>query len=141
MNPAGNKGTIYLAGGFHSGWQALAAKKLAGFRVLDPSSHNILETPDYTRWDLDAIRMSDVVFANMEATNPGGYSLALEVGFAKALGKRIVLVDGLGLQPRSRYFDMVRQCADEVYESIDEALELFSADSKVFESEWESGQQ
>lgn len=83
-----------LAGGFRSNWQAQVATSLAGsFELLDPSAHNIQDSAEYTRWDLAAVGQSDIVLANMEASNPGGYSLALEVGFAKALGKRIFLVD------------------------------------------------
>jgi len=115
---------IYLAGGFRSNWQALVATRLAGsFELLDPSAHNIPDPAEYTRWDLEAIRQSDIVLANMEASNPGGYSLALEVGFAKALGKRIFMVDQVGDSPVRRYFEMVRQCSEHVFPTLGEALD------------------
>lgn len=115
--------TVYLAGGFRSGWQAKVSCKLTGFRLFDPSSHGIRNPAEYTRWDLEAIQLSDIVLANLEATNPGGYSLALEVGFARALGKEIVLVDQIADTTVSRYFDMVRQCCNRVFASLDEAIE------------------
>jgi hypothetical protein len=115
--------TVYLAGGFRSGWQATVSSKLTGFCLLDPSSHALLDPTEYTLWDLDAIRRSDIVLANMEATNPGGYSLALEVGFARALRKEIILVDQIADTTVSRYFEMVRQCCNRVFASLDEAIE------------------
>ncbi|GAB3740072.1 hypothetical protein GCM10028794_24380 [Silanimonas algicola] len=115
---------IYLAGGFRSNWQAQVAARLAGaFDLLDPSAHNIQDPAEYTRWDLKAVRQSDIVLANMEASNPGGYSLALEVGFAKALGKRIFLVDQVEDPSVKHYFEMVRQCSERVFSTLDEALD------------------
>ena len=114
---------VYLAGGFRSGWQAGVSARLPQYIFLDPSSHNIQNPAKYARWDLDAIRESDVVLANMEATNPGGYSLALEVGFAKALGKIVIFIDQISDPTVSRYFEMVRQCSDLVFKNIEEAVE------------------
>jgi nucleoside 2-deoxyribosyltransferase len=121
---------IYLAGGFRSHWQVLVAARLTNsFELLDPSAHNIQDPVEYTRWDLEAVRESDIVLANMEASNPGGYSLAVEVGFAKALGKRIFVVDQVEDPSVSRYFEMVRQCSERVFPTLDEALDhLLSID-------------
>jgi len=121
---------IYLAGGFRSNWQSLVAARLAtSFELLDPSAHNIQDPVEYTRWDLQAVRQADIVLANMEASNPGGYSLALEVGFAKALGKRIFMVDQVADPSVSRYFEMVRQCSERVFPTLDGALDyLLSID-------------
>ncbi len=115
---------IYLAGGFRSKWQAEVAVCLAGsFELLDPSEHNIQDPAEYTRWDLEAVRQSDILLANMEASNPGGYSLALEIGFAKALGKRILMVDQIKDPLVRRYFEMVRQCSERVFPTLGEALD------------------
>ncbi len=115
---------IYLAGGFRTNWQAQVATRLAGsFDLLDPSAHNIQDPAEYTRWDLEAVRQSDIVLANMEASNAGGYSLALEVGFAKALGKRIFMVDQIEDPTVKRYFEMVRQCSERVFPTLGEALD------------------
>ena len=117
---------IYLAGGFRSGWQKIVKSKLSGFELLDPSDHGILNPSEYTRWDLDAVRDSAILLANMEASNPGGYALALEVGFAKALGKSIYLVDQIEDPSISHYFEMVRQCCDRVFNTLEEAIEYIS---------------
>lgn len=113
---------IYLAGGFSSGWQAEASAILLDYDILDPSSHNIENPKGYTEWDLAAITQCDVVLANMESTNPGGYALALEVGYAKALGKFIVLVDQIEDSKIKYFFEMVRQCSDVVFEKLPDAL-------------------
>ncbi len=118
---------IYMAGGFRSKWQAEVVARLSGsYVLLDPSAHNIQDPAEYTRWDLEAVRESDIVLANMEASNPGGYSLALEVGFAKALGKRIFMVDQIENPSVQRYFEMVRQCSERVFTTLDEALDHLS---------------
>jgi nucleoside 2-deoxyribosyltransferase len=114
---------VYLAGGFKSGWQAIVAAKLPRFDLFDPSAHDIENPAEYTRWDLEAISQCDIVLANMEASNPGGYSLALEVGFANALGKVIVLVDQIEDPTISRYFEMVRQCSDRIFATLDAAID------------------
>lgn len=115
---------IYLAGGFRSNWQLEVATRLAGsFELLDPRAHNLQDPAEYTRWDLEAVRQSDIVLANMEASNPGGYSLALEVGFAKALAKRIFMVDQIIEPSTKHYFEMVRQCSERVFPTLDEALD------------------
>jgi hypothetical protein len=117
---------IYLAGGFRSGWQQIVKSKLRGFVLLDPCAHGILDPLEYTRWDLAAVRDSDILLANMEASNPGGYALALEIGFAKALGKSIYLVDQIADPSVSHYFEMVRQCCDRVFNTLEDAIEYIS---------------
>lgn len=114
---------IYLAGGFRSGWQSKVASVLVGCQLLDPSLHGLEAPSDYTAWDLDAIRRSDIVLAYMEAGNPGGFSLALEVGYAKALNKTIYLVEEHATEQRQRYFEMVRQVANMVFPTLDSAIE------------------
>lgn len=116
--------SIYLAGGFRSKWQELVTLRLADKYVfLDPSKHEIQNSSEYTKWDLDAITQSDIILAYMEASNPGGYSLALEVGYAKALGKKIIFVDKIESVLIGRYFEMVRQCADQVFSSLVDAVD------------------
>lgn len=120
--------TIYLAGGFRSGWQAYVIKRLSGYAFLDPSQHNIEDAAEYTKWDLDAIRACDIVLGYMEPTNPGGYSLALEIGFARALGKRVILIDQIEDSSVSRYFEMVRQCSNHVFKTLDGAIDHLAGD-------------
>ncbi|CNG92470.1 TPA: nucleoside 2-deoxyribosyltransferase domain-containing protein [Yersinia enterocolitica] len=116
------KKVVYLAGGFKSQWQLIAHEVLNDFVLKDPSQHHIDDPVKYTQWDLSAIEHSDILLANMESSNPGGYALALEIGYAKALGKQIILVDQIENNMIKKYFEMVRQCSDHVFDSLDDAL-------------------
>lgn len=116
------KKVVYLAGGFKSQWQLIAHEVLNDFVLKDPSRHYIDDPVQYTQWDLNAIEHSDILLANMESSNPGGYALALEVGYAKALGKQIILVDQIESDMIKKYFEMVRQCSDHVFYNLDDAL-------------------
>lgn len=82
---------VYLAGGFKSGWQDRVIQAVDA-RCFDPRTN-----PDdpqlYTAIDLGAIQFCTIVFAYLEQSNPYGYNLGLEIGYAHALGKRIVFVD------------------------------------------------
>lgn len=97
---------IYLAGGFHGDWRTLVHDKIRGTTrgrhnvvFLDPLEPELDENgkrkqlpfEEYTVWDLWAIRTADIVFVYSEATNPGqGY--IVEAGYAKGLGKTVILV-------------------------------------------------
>jgi len=115
---------IYLAGGFHSGWQDLVMKALPSFEYFDPRSHGLVTKAEYTAWDLEAIRRSDYVFAYFEPTNPGGYALALEVGFAKALGKFVIVVDEKSATDTQtgRYLEMVGETADASFKTLKDGV-------------------
>jgi integrase len=81
---------VYLAGGFKSGWQR---NVVTHHKVIDPSLKD--ETgwsmEQIGAWDKKAIQESNVVFAYMERTNPSGFGLSCEIGFAHALGKTVIL--------------------------------------------------
>lgn len=111
---------IYLAGGMKTDWQDRLMAAAPRHRYLDPRSHGITDPAEYTRWDLAAVAVCDVVVAQMDSSNPSGFGLSLEVGYAHALGKRVVFIDGIRGDWRSRYFDMVRQVST-VVESIEAA--------------------
>jgi len=93
-------------------------------QFFDPREHKLQAADQYTLWDLDTVRRCDIVLAYLEHGNPGGYALSLEVGFAKALGKRIVLVDEKSRSdPKlAKNLAMIRECADVKVESLDEAI-------------------
>jgi nucleoside 2-deoxyribosyltransferase len=115
---------VYLAGGFRSRWQRRVHERLGTtYVVLDPAEHGLTDRIDYTRWDLSAIKRCDVLLAYMEALNPAGYSLALEVGYAHALGKPIIYVCELE-GDRARYFEMVRTVATYEAGSLNAALDI-----------------
>ena len=103
---------VYLAGGFKSGWQDIVMQKAPCAKFLDPRHHGLSAPRDYTSWDLAAVKKSDLVFACLEKNNPGGYALALELGYAKALNKKIIFVDATDRnQPRKQYLHMLYSVA------------------------------
>lgn len=114
---------IYLAGGLRSNWQDRVRESVHRVEFIDPREHQLTDPRLYTFWDLHAIERSEWVFAYLEKDNPGGYALALEIGYAKGLGKRVLLVDE---KPEERYFAMVRECADIVFPSLDEGMKYLS---------------
>jgi hypothetical protein len=117
------KPNIYLAGGFASGWQSKVKKDLNSFEFADPSVHNLKNSKEYTEWDLMLIKRADIVFAFLESDNPGGYALALEIGFARALGKLIILVNEK-VQPdgTTPYLNMVESSSNIVFRNIDDGI-------------------
>lgn len=117
------KRKIYLAGGFKTKWQETVIDHLSNYYTLfDPSTQQLLKPENYIQWDLDAINQSDIIFAYIEASNPGGYALALEIGYAKALNKEIILVEEHASETRERYFEMVRFVANKRFNNLQDAI-------------------
>lgn len=103
------KPRVYLAGGMHSGWQDFVLREVGAIAVfLDPRSHGLKEPHAYVRRDLALVRKADIVFACLERSNPSGFGLAVEIGFAHALGKKVILVDEI----RDRYTRFCDEVAD-----------------------------
>lgn len=98
---------IYLSGGMSSNWREIVMES-TNHIFLNPLDHKLQESSQYAIWDLLAIKQCDVLFAYMERNNPSGYGLSLETGYAKALGKTIILVD----EKRDPKMAIVRCCAD-----------------------------
>lgn len=124
---------VYLSGGFGSGWQDDLYEYLVDWweagrvsmdqRVvlIDPRGHGLKDERQYTTWDLAAIRESDVVVANIEPDNPGHCrGLMLEIGYARALSKVIVVVDQSG----EKYYGMARAVADVVVTTLEAAAKF-----------------
>ena len=117
------KKTVYLSGGHHSKWQLQVINNVCDFDYKDPSSTGLTDPEKYTSWDLEAIRDSDIVFAYLEANNPSGYGLSLEVGYAAALGKFIIFINEKpSSDPISAYFGMVRQTAQVNFDNLEDGI-------------------
>ena len=115
---------IYTAGDMHSGWQdALVALLPAGTTVYDPRRSGLSDPAAYTRWDLEHVARADAVIAFMGPENRSGFGLCVEVGYARASGKRVVFVDQLGRDWRSPLFDIVRHTASVVVPTLRDAVE------------------
>lgn len=124
MSTSHSRLSVYLAGGHRTEWREKVRQAAMGFVYRDPALHEIDNPRAYTAWDLEAIRRSDILFGYLEQTNPSGYGLALEIGYAKGVGKHIVLVDEKSAadEKTARYYAIVRETADAVFDSLDEGV-------------------
>lgn len=106
----------------HSDWRFVVKEDLGRIRTdiewLDPMLNGLTEPKDYTAWDLDAIEKSDVLFAFYDDTNPSGFGMNLEIGFAYAKNKVIILVD----ETDNRYMGMARECATSKYKTLEDGI-------------------
>jgi len=88
-----HKPTVYLCGGFYGDWNT-KIKHLIGHRanILDPRDWK-QERLDYkyVPRDLQAIELSDIIFAYRQATNPA-LGMTYELGYANALGKYTIFL-------------------------------------------------
>lgn len=90
------KTKVYLAGGMNeSNWQKKVIETInsENFVFYNPREHSLTNSTEYTFWDLFYVKQSDILFAYMQSDNPSGIGLTLEVGYARALDKSIILVD------------------------------------------------
>lgn len=117
--------TVYMAGGMHDNWRDRIRDDDL-FRTMDPMSHGLRDEVEYTAWDLQAIRNCDILFAVMDRSNPSGYGLMLEIGYAKALGKFVIFVEEDD-DPRTRYYGMARVMADYYSTDLLDAQEFLTA--------------
>lgn len=115
---------VYLAGGHHSGWQQKIINKVYGFKYKDPSSNGLKDPQQYTNWDLEAIRNCNIVFAYLEATNPSGYGLSLEIGYAAALGKLIIFINEKPSSDRiSEYLAMLKESSNVNFDNLQDGID------------------
>ncbi len=121
-----NKRSLYLAGGFKGGWHDLVIGQLRNdFCIYNPQTHDLEEPNKYTYWDLFHVDKCDILLGYMSEDNPSGYGLALEIGYAKAKNKLIILIDDRSKvdQSFSRYFAICHESADVICDTLDEAIE------------------
>lgn len=125
--------TVYLAGGFREPWQETVKASGGPFSYRDPSEHGIRDAAAYTAWDLEAVRRSDILFAYLQASNPSGFGLVLEVGYAAALGKHVIFVDERSPsdEETGRYLDIVRETADVHFDNLGDGLEYLRNLSRI----------
>jgi len=124
---------VYLAGGMKSGWQQRVKEVAPDHQYIDPCEHGLNEETQYTLWDLQAIDAADALFVYFEASNPSGFGLSLEIGYAKRAGKRIVLVDEKSATDEAiaQRLGMLRSCADVVVQSLDDGLRVLQSLAKI----------
>jgi nucleoside 2-deoxyribosyltransferase len=113
---------VYLSGGMHTGWQE-RVKCVAGVEFIDPCGHKLLNARKYAPADLIGVNSADMVFAYMEADNPSGFGLSLEVGYAVGRGIPVVFVDEKN-DPRMA---IVREVATLCLPSLSSGLQFLEA--------------
>ena len=117
---------VYLAGGYRSAWQ-LKVKEVEGFVWFDPKEKERPEGKvipmtlnEYGTWDLHFIKESDIVFVYAERTNPSCIGLAVEIGFAKGLGKTIILVLEENHETiKDRYMQFLKKAASITFDNLE----------------------
>lgn len=118
---------VYLSGGMNqSNWQQAVIDKVTtdGYLFYNPREHNLIQSKEYTIWDLFYVKQCDIVFAYMQDINPSGYGLSLEIGYAIALGKPVILIDEKSIDNEKfkQYFAFVRECASIVFNNLEDGI-------------------
>jgi len=120
-----------LSGGFHSNWQKKVIDSCIGaFIFFNPREHGLEKSASmYTTWDLHHIKQSDIIFGYMEQNNPSGYGLSLEIGYANALSKTIILIDEKSKKDKKfeRYFGIIRESSNIVLDNFEEGIEVLKS--------------
>jgi nucleoside 2-deoxyribosyltransferase len=129
--------SIYLAGGMSSNWQQKIINKFKNdFIIFNPRDHELDNSIEYTEWDLFYVKNADILFAFMEKDNPSGFGLTVEVGYAKALGKLIILVDEKSFEDKNfgEKFRIVRNSSSIVFDNFDDGVKYLSSFLRVNKS-------
>lgn len=115
---------IYLAGGMKDGWQdtLIPALEADGHIIKDPRSWGGDDPAIYTPRDLYEIRNCDIVLAHMSSSNPSGFGMSVELGFAYGIYVPVIFLDDIQTDWRSRYFGMHRVMAHEVCCGLGEVI-------------------
>ena len=121
---------VYLSGGMKSNWRN-EIKQFVSAIWIDPCEHGLNIASEYTIWDLAGIRNCDVVFAYLEKDNPSGLGLMLEIGYAKALNKVVILVDAQD----NKYMLIGHNTADCYYSEFEDGITVLKSLSKIYKDE------
>jgi nucleoside 2-deoxyribosyltransferase len=119
---------VYLAGGHRGNWRdnikaAFLLNDSYDAEFFDPAQHGLEELDQYGVWDLYHVKRSDIVFGYMERTNPGGFGLACELGYAYGLGKTVILcLENDHTLYKDRYLDFMKKVANITFNDFGEAV-------------------
>ena len=118
---------VFLSGGMNeSNWQQEVINSVGkeGYIYFNPREHFLSKSNEYTMWDLFYIKNCDVVFAYMQKDNPSGFGLTLEIGFAAALGKQIILIDEKSFIDKNfeQKFKIVRESSSIVFDNFSDGI-------------------
>lgn len=116
----------YLAGGFHTDWQDRVKAAIPNKYFFDPRYYQWLNQNILTLVEREALDKCGIVFAYLEMSNPRGFGLAAEVGYAARADKPIILVNEWG----SKYGWLSKFAHAEQFSDFDEGLTYLK---KLFE--------
>lgn len=114
---------VFLSGGMNeSNWQQEVIDSVGknDYIFFNPREHFLSNSKEYTMWDLFYVKKCDVVFAYMQKDNPSGFGLTLEIGYAAALGKQIILIDEKSSVDENfaQKFKIVRESSSIIFDSF-----------------------
>ena len=94
------------------------------FVFYNPREHSLTNSEEYTFWDLFYVKQSDILFAYMQNDNPSGIGLTLEVGYARAMDKSIILIDERSQNDKifASRFQIVRESSTIVFDNLDDGI-------------------
>jgi nucleoside 2-deoxyribosyltransferase len=118
---------VFLSGGMNdSNWQQEVIDFVGtdGFIYFNPREHSLINPREYTMWDLFYVKNCEVIFAYMQKDNPSGFGLTLEIGYAAALGKQIILIDEKSTSDKlfEQKFKIVRESSTIVFDNFSDGL-------------------
>ena len=109
-----------------SNWQQEVINSVGkdGYTYFNPREHSLSKSNEYTMWDLFYVKKCDVVFAYMQKDNPSGFGLTLEIGYAAALGKQIILVDEKSSTNKKfeQKFKIVQESSSIVFDNFSDGI-------------------
>jgi len=103
-------------------------RSLDNVEFYDPKLKEVkreFELQEYGTWDLNYIKQCDICFVYMEKSNPSGFGLAVEAGYAKGKDKTVILV----LEPghdKDRYLQFLKKVSDATYDNLEEGIDFLS---------------
>lgn len=119
------KQKVYLAGGIRSNWQEKVTSQVDAdfFNPRTKEVDKVLTLQEFGTWDLHFIKSCDIVFAYMEKTNPSGIGMSVEIGYAKALNKTVILcLEENNEHIKEGYLQFMKKVSDIVFTDIDQAI-------------------
>lgn len=114
---------VYLVGGMRTNWQGKVKSSCLGlgFTFKDPCINNTSDFNEYTLLDLHHVKTSDIIFAYIEKDNPAGHGACVECGYAKGLGKTVIVINE---KPEDRYLKFIEKVADIVFSDFEKGVEF-----------------
>lgn len=120
---------IYLAGGIRSNWQEKVTSRIDAefYNPRTKEVDKVLTLTEFGTWDLHYIRQCDIVFAYMEKNNPSGIGMSVEIGFAKGLGKTVILcLEENNEFIKDKYLEFMKKASDIAFTDLEDAIKYLS---------------